>query len=105
MNITNDWIWITLSFLLNCPKCKLGIGIRVDQNYACVCARALACMRVRMGLVLRVCLQVRCGAPPRSPALDPPLGSMYVIASAPSYMAVRTNPKFRTVVYHFRNRE
>ncbi len=75
MNITSDCIWITrtLSFLSNCPKCKLGIGIRVDQNCACLCVRARACMRLRKGIVLRVCLQVSCGAPPRPPALDPPL--------------------------------
>ena len=35
-----------------------------------MCARA--CVRVGMGLVL-VCLRVSCGAPPRPPALDPPL--------------------------------
>ena len=52
----------------------LGMGLRVDQNCACVCVSARACMRVRKGLVLRVCLQVSCGAPPRPPALlDPPL--------------------------------
>ena len=39
--------------------------IRVEQNCACV--------RVRKGLMLRVCLQVSCGAPPRPTALDPPL--------------------------------
>ena len=46
----------------------------IDQNCARVCARAGACMRVRKGLVLRVRgLQFSCGAPPRPPALDPPL--------------------------------
>ena len=39
--------------------------IRVEQKCACV--------RVREGLVLGVCLQVSCGAPPRPTALDPPL--------------------------------
>ena len=33
----------------------LGIGLRVDQNCACVCVSARAFMRVRKGLVLRVC--------------------------------------------------
>ena len=51
-----------------------GIGIRVEQNCALVCTRAGACMRVRNGLVLRVRgLQFSYGAPPRPPALDPPL--------------------------------
>ena len=38
----------------------------------CVCARARACVRVGVELVI-VCLRVSCRAPPRPPALDPPL--------------------------------
>ena len=66
MNITSDCIWITrtLSFLSNCPK------MQVRDRHTCwpklcmrVCVRARACMRLRKGIVLRVCLQVSCGAP------------------------------------------
>ena len=41
---------------------------------ACVCVRVCvrACVRMGMAIVL-VCLRVSCGAPPRPPALDPPL--------------------------------
>ena len=45
-----------------------------DRHLGTICVEQnCACVRVRKGLVLRVCLQVSCGAPPRPTALDPPL--------------------------------
>ena len=44
--------------------------------YAYVCACARACVRMGMAIVL-VCLRVSCRAPPRPPALDPPLNTTH----------------------------
>ena len=58
----------TVVFIEMSKKSKLGLC--VDTNCACMCVSAQGCGRVEMGLVF---LRVSCGAPPRPPALDPPL--------------------------------
>ena len=69
LNLDNTVVVIELSKMQVRDMCS------VDNNCSCVCvcARARACMLVRKGLVLRVCLRVRRGAPHKHPALDPPL--------------------------------